>query len=122
MARFGHVKKKLYLCSPIVKSSRMNPPKDITDFLQRIAAQAKLLPKEQAIAVAGCLEHALRGAQEDEWYAIVDSILTHHNQPTQPLLSIEHMNGNINSIEQTPHDYADFDQSSTRQHTPIWNS
>ncbi len=99
----------------------MKPPKDITDFLQRVAAQAKLLPKEQAIAVAGCLEHALRGAQEDEWYAIVDSIMAHHNQPVQPLLSIENMTGNINSIEQPTHDYAHFNQSSTRQYPGIWS-
>ena len=99
----------------------MAPPKDITDLLLRMATKAKLLPKEQAIAVAGCMEYALRGAQIDEWYDIVDGILTHHNQPTQPVLSIEHMTGNINSIEQTPTDYANFNQSSSRQHPTIWN-
>ncbi len=100
----------------------MQPPKDITELLQRIASQAKLLPKEQAMVVVGCVEHALRGSQEDEWYNIVDSIMAHHSQPTQPLLSIENMTGTIQSIEQTTHDYAHPNQPSTRQRPSLWNN
>ena len=49
----------------------MRGPQNITELLERIAAQAQRLPTEQAQAVAACLEHALRGAQEDEWYDII---------------------------------------------------
>lgn len=91
----------------------MQAPKDIPELLHRMAEQAKHLPKEQALAVAHCIEHAIRGTQEDEWYHIADSILDYHNQPQQPLLQIETMTGNINAIEQAP-SHANLNQPSQR--------
>lgn len=77
----------------------MKGPEDIFELVERIANQAKRLPKEQAQAVASCLEHALRGSQDDDLYRLVDSIYEHTNLPIQPLLQIGEMNGNINAIE-----------------------
>ena len=95
------------------------PPKDIPELLRRIAAQAKLLPKEQAIAVVGCLNHATRGTQEDEWYQIIDGIMAYHNQPQTPLVSIDTMNGNINSIEQNLPSHDHPNQQPQRQFQPL---
>ena len=97
----------------------MQAPKDIPELLRRIAEQAKRLPKEQALAVEHCLEYAIRGAQEDEWYQIIDSILAYHSQPQQPLLQIENMTGNINAIEQDP-SHANSDQSSQRRFQSLY--
>ena len=97
----------------------MQAPKDIPELLRRLANQAKLLPKEQALAVAHCIEYAIRGTQEDEWYYIADSILDYHNQPQQPLLKIESMTGNINAIEPEP-THANPDQSSQRRFQSLY--
>ena len=91
----------------------MRGPKDITELLQRAAEQAKKLPKEQAQAVAACLEHALRGAQDDAWYDIIDGIYDHTNQPQQPLLQIGEMNGDINALD--PHNDDNPNQQSQRE-------
>jgi len=96
----------------------MQAPKDIPELLRRIADQAKRLPKEQALAVAHCVEYAIRGAQEDEWYNITDSILEYHSQPQQPLLKIDSMTGNINAIEQSPN-HANPNQSSQREYQSL---
>lgn len=96
----------------------MQPPRDIPDLLRRIADQAKRLPKEQALAVAHCIEYAIRGTQEDAWYQIADSITEYHNQPHTPLLQIENMTGNVNAIEQGA-SHADTNQPSQRGYTHL---
>ena len=78
----------------------MKGPENILELVERIANQAKRLPKEQAQAVASCLEHALRGSQDDDLYRLIDSIYDHTSLPPQPLLQIGEMNGDIHAIEQ----------------------
>lgn len=83
----------------------MQGPQTIEELVERLVAQAKRLPTEQAQAVASCLEHALRGSQDDVLYDLVDSIFEHTNQPQKPLLQIDTMNGNINTLENKDHDH-----------------
>lgn len=83
----------------------MKGPDTISELVERLVAQAKRLPKEQAQTVASCLEHALRGSQDDNLYAMIDSIYEHTNQPSKPLLQIETMNGNINALENKTDSY-----------------
>ena len=92
----------------------MRGPKDIEELLQRIADQAKKLPKEQAQTVAACVEHALRGAQDDAWYEIIDSIYDHTNQPQKPLVQIGTMNGDINALEKKEDNHDNSNQQSLR--------
>ena len=81
-------------------------PQTIQELVERLAAQAKRLPKEQAQAVASCLEHALRGSQDDKLYDLVDTIYDHTAQPSQPILQIDTMNGDINALEPNNHDHS----------------
>lgn len=94
----------------------MKGPQTIEDLVERLVAQAKRLPAEQAQAVASCLEHALRGSQDDMLYALVDSIFDHTSQAQKPLVQIETMNGNINALEKETESYDNSNQQSKREH------
>lgn len=92
----------------------MKGPQTISELVERLATQAKRMPKEQAQAVASCLEHALRGSQDDKLYAFVDSIYDHISLPQQPLLQIDTMNGDINALENKKDNHDNPNQQSQR--------
>ena len=91
----------------------MTGAQTIEEFVERITTQAKRLPKEQAHAVASCLEYALRGSQDDRLYAMLDNLYDHINQPQNPLLHIDTMHGNINALD--PHNDDNPNQQSQRE-------
>ena len=92
----------------------MKGPQTIEELVERLVAQAKRLPTEQAQTVASCLEHALRGSQDDALYDLVDSIFEHTNKPQKPLVQIETMTGNINALENKEDSHDNPNQQSKR--------
>ncbi len=88
-------------------SPHLKGPENIFELVERMTNRAKRLPKEQAQAVASCLEHALRGSQDDDLYKMIDSIYEHTSQAPQPLVQIGEMKGNINAIEPKNNDDSD---------------
>ena len=83
----------------------MKGPETIEELVERLAERAKHLPQEQAQVVASCLERALRGAQDEHLYEIVDSIFDHFNQPKTPVLQVGTVNGDLNAFENKNHDH-----------------